>query len=345
MTTIRDVAALAGVSATTVSHVLNGTRHVEPATAARVRRAVDELGFRPNALAASMRGGPTRTVGLVIPDIANPFFANLARAIEDATFERGYSAILCNSDGDASKEARYIDILLRKKVDGLLLISAGLSSERLRDILRAAPPVVVIDRELEGLPVPQILVDNQQGGRLAGEYITSLGHRCIAVIAGADVLRPSARRLDGFREALAAAGVELRRDLIARGNFQAAGGRAAMLDLMARERGVTAVFAENDMMAIGALGAAQHAGIRVPADLTILGFDDISFSAAVTPELTTVAQPIEELAATATRLLFARLADRQAPPERIILPVSLVVRGSCAAAPSRREAAGRTAQR
>ena len=150
-----------------------------------------------------MRHGQTYTIGIVIPDVSNPFFADLARAIEDVTFAGGYSAIFCNSDGDEGKEARYLDVLLSKQVDGLLLISAGQSSERLRRVVETGPPMVIVDRELDDLGVSQVMVDNHEGGRLAGRYLVGLGHRRIGVIVGPDILRPSARRLDGFRAELA----------------------------------------------------------------------------------------------------------------------------------------------
>jgi LacI family transcriptional regulator len=329
MPTIRDVAALAGVSATTVSHVLNGTRRVEPATVDRVQAAIEQLNYRPNALAASMRGGSTRTVGIVVPDIANPFFADLGRAVEDATFERGYSAFLCNSDGDEAKEALYLDTLLRRQVDGVLLVSAGGSADQLRGILDNGPPVVIVDRELEGLAASQVMVDNQLGGRLAAEYLTDLGHQHIGVIAGPPSVRPSARRLDGLREALAEVGVEIPPERVVRSDYRSAGGKAAITELLTRDARITALFAENDLMAIGAMGAAQAAGLRVPEDLTIIGFDDIRFSEMVTPALTTVAQPVTEIATTAIELLFERLLDASAPPRQVVLPVSLIVRASC----------------
>ena len=177
MTTIRDVARRARVSTTTVSHVINGTRRVDAATAARVEAAIAELGYRPNALARSMRRGRTHTVGVVVPDIANPFFGDLARWLEDALFEAGYSAIICNSDGDPRKEARYLDVLLAKQVDGLLLIAASQPSERLRDLVESGPPTIVVDRELDDLPVSQVMVANHHGGWLAGQHLLELGHR------------------------------------------------------------------------------------------------------------------------------------------------------------------------
>jgi LacI family transcriptional regulator len=334
MTTIRDVAERAGVSTTTVSHVVNGTRKVDPDTAARVSAAIDELGYRPNALARSMRRGQTHTVGIVIPDIANPFFGDLARSLEDHMFEAGYSAIICNSDGDERKEVRYLDVLLSKKVDGLLLIAASQPSEGLRQLVESGPPTIVVDRELGDLPVSQVMVQNELGGYLAGRHLLELGHRDIGVIAGPGGLGTSARRLEGFERALHEAGVEIDKERIYRGDFRAASGRAAMDSWLLRGLPPTAVFAENDLMAVGALSSAHAADLDVPGDISVVGFDGIPFGADVTPPLTTVAQDTDDVAAAAVEMLFERLRDGDAEPRRIELPVSLVVRGS-SAPPSR----------
>jgi len=335
MTTIRDVAERAGVSTTTVSHVVNGTRKVDPATAARVSAAIDDLGYRPNALARSMRRGQTHTVGIVIPDIANPFFGDLARSLEDHMFDAGYSAIICNSDGDERKEVRYLDVLLSKKVDGLLLIAASQPSEGLRHLVESGPPTIVVDRELGDLPVSQVMVQNELGGYLAGRHLLELGHRDIGVIAGPGGLGTSARRLEGFERALDEAGVEIDEKRIYRGDFRAASGRAAMDSWLLRGVPPTAVFAENDLMAVGALSSAHAADLDVPGDISVVGFDGIPFGADVTPPLTTVAQDTDEVAAAAVEMLFERLRDGDAAPRLVELPVSLVVRGS-SAPPSRR---------
>ncbi len=264
MTTIRDVARRAGVSATTVSHVINRTRKVDAITAARVEAAIGEMGYRPNALARSMRRGRTHTVGVILPDIANPFFGDLGRWLEDALFEAGYSAIICNSDGDERKEVRYLDVLLSKKVDGLLLVAASQPSEQLRHLVDTGPPTIVVDRELDDLPVSQVMVANQHGGRLAGQHLVELGHRSVGVIAGPGGLGTSARRLDGFRSALAEAGIAIDAAHVERGDFRAAGGRSAMEALLALRPRPSAVFAENDLMALGALSAAHAAGLEDP---------------------------------------------------------------------------------
>jgi LacI family transcriptional regulator len=330
VTTIRDVARRAGVSTTTVSHVINRTRKVDAITAARVEAAIGELGYRPNALARSMRRGRTHTVGIILPDIANPFFGDLARWLEDALFEADYSAIICNSDGDERKESRYLDVLLSKKVDGLLLIAASQPSERLRHLVDSGPPTIVVDRELDDLPVSQVMVANQHGGYLAGRHLTELGHRAFGVIAGPGGLGTSARRLDGFRTALDDAGVAIDETQVERGDFRAAGGRSAMEALLSLRPRPSAVFAENDLMALGALSAAHAAGLEIPGDLSVVGFDGIAFGADVTPPLTTVVQSTSAIAATAVDLLLHQLGDGRATPRQVELPVALEVRGSSA---------------
>jgi LacI family transcriptional regulator len=331
MTTIRDVARHADVSTTTVSHVVNRTRNVEPATAARVEAAIEELGYRPNALARSMRRGQTHTVGIVIPDIANPFFGDLARTLEDAMFEAGYSAIICNSDGNQRKEARYLEVLLSKKVDGLLLIAASQPTDGMHDLVRSGPPMVIVDRELDDLEVSQVMVENHRGGYLAGRHLLELGHRDIGVIAGPGGLGTSAKRLDGFRHALTEAGADVDDSRIYRGDFRAASGRAAMDAWLESDSPPSAVFAENDLMAIGALGSAHAAGLDVPADLSVVGFDGVAFGADVTPPLTTVAQSINDVGSTAVELLLERLGNASLAPRQVELPVSLLVRGSSGA--------------
>ncbi len=227
MTTIRDVAARARVSVSTVSHVINSTRFVDPTTEDRVREAIEALGYRPNSLARSLRRRGTSTIGLLLPDNF-PFFADVAQAIEDAGFQQGYSVILCNADGSEAKEKAYIDVLLSKQVDGLLYISSGSPGEPLRAVLEAGVPVVVLDREVEGISVDHVLVDNEQGGYLAGKYLIELGHRRIGCIAGPTNVALSVKRLAGFQRALAEASVELPPEAVVHSKFQYESGVEAM---------------------------------------------------------------------------------------------------------------------
>src|ERR687894_586901 len=252
MANIRDVAKAAGVSISTVSRVVNQSVPVDPATSARVREAIAALNYRPNLLARSFRRRVTHTIGLLVPDNSNPFFAEVARTAEDAGFAEGYSVVLCNSDLSPEKQETYIDVLLANRVDGLILASSGLiptvdSHNAVGRILDAGAPCVLVDRDLGETPVDQVLVDNDQGGYLAGAHLIDLGHRRIACLVGPSDLTPSAGRIAGFRHALADAGLEGAAGGLVRGNGRPDGGAAAARQPL--ERGtvaagdVTALFA------------------------------------------------------------------------------------------------------
>ncbi len=331
MPTINDVAAHANVSASTVSHVINGTRFVEPETRERVRSAINALGYRPNSLARSLRRRQTSTIGLLVPDNSNAFFADVARTIEDAGFAQNYSVILCNSDLSEEKQARYIDVLLSKQVDGIILISSGNRLDPVRHILDAGVPLVVVDREVGDLPVDQVLVDNEQGGYLAGHYLVQLGHQQIGCIAGPNDITPSAARIAGFRRALIEAGVALPPQRIVRGNGRYENGEAAMRELLERNPRLTAVFAYNDLMAIGAMSTLRRAGVEVPEAMSVIGFDNILQASMVVPALTTIAQPITDLGGVSVRLLLDRIRHREGHASRVVLPTTLMERESCQA--------------
>ena len=338
MPTIREVADRAGVSISTVSRVVNQTVPVDPVTEERVREAIATLGYRPNLLARSFRRRVTHTIGLLVPDNSNPFFAEVARVIEDAGFAEGYNVILCNSDLSEAKESSYLDVLLAKRVDGLILISTGLvphasGIDVMDHIFEAGVPCVVVDRDLGELPVDQVLVDNHRGGYLAGQYLIGLGHRRFACVAGPSDVTPSAGRIAGFLRALAEAGVALVPDALMRANGRHDGGVSATEELLRRGVDFTAVFAFNDLMAIGVIGTLQRAGHRVPGDVSVIGFDDIPQAAALFPAVTTVAQPIAVMGRHSVRLLLDRIARRDAPCQRVVLSTTLVERESCGPAP------------
>lgn len=327
--TIRDVAAQAGVSVSTVSHVINRTRFVEPATEARVRSAIQALNYRPNTIARSLRRPGTGMIGLLVPDNTNPFFAEIARFIENVGFEQGYSVILCNSDGSSQKEATYIDVLLSKQVDGLLVISTTHHASFLGTIQAAHVPVIVVDRETAGWEVDQVFLDNRRGGYLAGDYLARLHHRRIGMILGPSAATPSALRSDGFRQALAEHAITLPVSAFVSGDFTYNSGVQAMNDLIQRQPDLTAVFAANDVMALGAIHALQRMGKRVPQDVSVIGFDNIPQAAAFFPALTTIAQPIEALAQACISRLFARIQHTESAPARIVLDPQLIERESC----------------
>jgi DNA-binding LacI/PurR family transcriptional regulator len=253
----------------------------------------------------------------------------VARAVEDAGFAEGYSVILCNSDGSEEKEVTYLNVLLSKQVDGLILMSLGSSLNALELALDADAPVIVVDRELDDERADQILINNEQGGYFAGQYLTKLGHRQIVCIGGPTTLALGIDRMNGFRRALEEAKVGLPAEAIAYGDFQYNSGEAAMETLLARDLRFTAVFAANDMMAFGAISVLHRAGRRVPDDISVIGFDDIPLSQGWLPSLTTVAQPTLDLGRLSIQALLARIRSPSKPRIRIILPTRLVERESC----------------
>jgi LacI family transcriptional regulator len=334
--TIRDVATRAGVSPTTVSHVINDTRPVSADLRSRVEAAMAELGFQPNALARSLRRKRTHTLGLIVPDSANPFFAEVGRGIEDTSFASGFSVILCNSDGDPTRELLYIDLLIQKQVDGVLLVPTGKQDELAATLRTRNIPVVVIDRDVPDAPIDRAHIDNSAGAYLATRHLLELGHRRIGYIGGPPHLSPVPYRSAGYRQALHEAGIPIDEELVVDGNFRDIGGYTGAQALLALADPPTAIFAGNDLMAIGALAAAREASIDVPHNLSIMGFDDIHLAGYINPPLTTIAQPKYELGVIAAQLLFERLAQPDLPPQRRLLQAVLVVRQStavCRAAP------------
>jgi len=331
MVTIRDVAARAGVSSTTVSHVINKTRPVSDDLRTRVEAAMAELGFQPNALARSLRRKRTHTLGMIVPDSANPFFAEVGRGIEDTSFASGYSIILCNSDGDRNRELLYLDLLVQKQVDGVLLVPTGDHAELAAHLRTRNIPVVVIDRDVSDAPIDRAYIDNVAGGCVATRHLLDLGHRRIGYIGGPPHLSPVPGRGAGYLRALEEVGIPIDDRLIVAGSFQDVGGYEGTQSLLALPDRPTAIFAGNDLMAIGALAAARDANIAVPAELSIVGFDDIHLAGYINPPLTTIAQPKYELGVIAAELLLARLSDPDLPPQRRLLQAHLVVRHSTAA--------------
>ena len=334
MATVQQVAERAGVSAATVSHVTNNTRFVSPELRARVHAAMDELDYRPNALARSLRRGETRTLGLIVPESSNPFFAEVAQAVELAAFDRGYSVILCNSEGSPTKERLHLDVLLTKQVDGVILMSTG-AEDALSQLVSGTIPIVIVDRDMPNMETDLVLADNRHGGYLATRHLIGLGHRRIGLISGPPGITLSEQRISGYMGALAEAGLAPDDTLLTHGDFHFESGRSGALILMNRPDPPTAVFACNDLMAIGVRRAAAEIGLQVPEDLSVVGFDDIQLASFTTPSLTTVAQPKAEMGRQAVRLLLGRMADRNAPAIRLVLLPDLVMRESSAARPSR----------
>ncbi len=327
--TIRDVARAASVSTSTVSHVINGTRYVSPETRQRVLQAMSELNYSPNRLARSLRNNRTLTLGVLLPNSANPFFAEVLLGIENVCFERGYNIIMGNASDDPQRELEYLQVWLSRQVDGILLISTGAYNDSLTLLASHETPVVMVDRTA-GIPtMDEILTANKQGGLLATRYLLERGHRRIGCITGPSYLTPSAERVEGYAEALRAAGVPLNEALIVTGDFLHASGYRACQHMLGLADPPTAIFACNDLMAVGALCAVHEAGLHVPDDVSVIGYDDIPLASYTVPRLTTIAQPAREIGQLAAERLIARLQQATAAPAHQQLPVRLVERDSC----------------
>jgi LacI family transcriptional regulator len=328
MATMKRVAARAKVSISTVSRVVNQSGYVASSVRENVLKAVKELGYQPSAIARGLRTSSTRSVGVLVPQLAQPFFGAIAIAAEKYLFAHGYRIFLCSSEEDSAKESAYIDMLLSQRVDGVILVSTGTSEPNAKRLLDAKIPMVLVDRDLPQVEVDRVLADNYRGAQDLVHYLTTLGHRRIGMI-GANV-----RRLSSFKEGIVQAGLEFDPKLevvIEKPSFEMAVGAARKL--LKRAHPPTVIMAENDLLAVGVLNGALRAGLHIPNELSITGFDDVPLAAYIFPELTTVAQPFDLMAERATQRLLSRILDPRMKPASEILPTRVVVRRSTGPVP------------
>ncbi len=332
MATTRDVARRAGVSASTVSHVLNATRFVSDDLRQRVRHAMDELGYEPNAVARSLKVNRSATVGLLISDISNPFFTELVRSVEDVAQANGYTVILCNTDENPANEETYLRELRARRVDGLLVTPTSGPHDYLGKLAHTRFPIVFLDRDAGSLPVPTVLLDNEAAAYAAVRHLLGLGHSRIEAVVGRPLISTTTERLEGYLRALGDADVAVDERLIVNGWSRIDGGAAATDTLMTLEERPTALFSGNNLMTIGALGALEAHGLVVPDDVALVGIDDFPWASVLRPQLTTVAQPTYELGSTAAELLLGLMRGTgQGHAQRVVLPGRLIVRESCGA--------------
>jgi DNA-binding LacI/PurR family transcriptional regulator len=312
--TIYDVARAAGVTAATVSVALSGKGVVHRETRARILRCAEELGYRPNLVARSLSTRRTQTIGLVIRNVGNPFYAEVALAVERRARESGYRVLFANTDGDDDLGRELLEDLVARQVDGIIAMPGGLPGDAVRAVAIGGLPIVAcMWEEQDATLSPAVDVDYMAGGRIAGEHLVGLGHRHIAVVADGKPGGPLNHhlRVTGFYHALAAAGVEQQGDALCLGDSSVASGRAATQILLARHVPPTAIFATNDLMAIGVLAEARARGVRVPQELSVAGFDDISLAECMNPSLTTMRIDKTELMAAATDLLLRAIDGEQ----------------------------------
>lgn len=335
--TMADVARRAGVSTATVSRALKKPRQVTEETRQRIQAAIRETGYVPNSLARNLRTQRSGTVMLVVRDIGNPFYLEIFRGVEAAARARGLSVLMANTENDADRERGYFDMVRQRSADGMILMTGKLPADYASGETGPLPPLVVALEYLPDSGLPTVQIDNVAASASAADHLIGLGHRRIAHIAGPLPEVMSADRLAGYRQAMSAAGLPVDDGLIARGDFTIEAGHAAALTLLARADRPTGITCANDEMAMGAISAARELALRVPEDVSVVGFDDIIFARHFSPPLTTVAQPRHAIGERAMELLAARL-DGEPPPEApIIMPTRVVPRASSAAAPSRVE--------
>jgi LacI family transcriptional regulator len=329
---MEDVARHAGVSKATVSRVLNNVAGaVSPATAARIQQAFEELGYVPDAVAASLKARRTKTVGLVLTDLGNPFFATVAAGIESTIQDAGFSLIVASSGNREDREASLVRVMLERRIDALLVATAAEHDLHLVAARHHGIQVVLVDSYPIGSEATFdcVMVDNVDGAARAVRHLIQLGHERIGVVAGRETDSSSVLRVEGARLALSEAGLELPPELVAEGDFSVTSGREAGLALLSREPRPTAVFSANNLMTVGVLTGTAELGLRIPDDVSLVGFDDMDWYPLSTPAITAVAQPAFEVGArSAERLLLRLRRTRQPRPEQILLPTELVVRQS-----------------
>ncbi|WP_409421652.1 substrate-binding domain-containing protein [Pseudaeromonas sp. ZJS20] len=332
MATIKDVAARAGVSISTVSHVLNHTRRVSEEATRNVLEAVSALNYAPNSVARSLKVNRTRTLGLLVTASTNPFFAEVVKGVEDYAFNQGYSLILCNTENQFERQRHYLRMLMEKRVDGLLVMCTDLD-EAIQELMRSYQHVPQVVMDWGGSSdFANVINDNARNGAyLAARYLLQMGHRHIACISGQLHKATTQLRLDGVRDALAELDLRLTDDLIFEGDYESQSGFDAMQQILALPQRPTAVFAFDDPMAMGALCAAHQAGIQVPEEISIMGYDDTELARFTCPPLTTINHPKAELGKTAVELLMARIRNKELATESLTVKPELVVRQSVAA--------------
>lgn len=327
MITIKEIAQLAGVSSATVSKVINGKdEYISETTRQRVLDIVEREGYIPNGIAKSLRMKNTKTIGLIMPDVMNLFFAELARGAEDAAEKKGYSVILCNTDNKGSKEERYIKILQEKKVDGIIMTAAENSAAK--SLERCNTPIVLVDRDIElDREIGRITVDNEKGAYMATKFLIEKGCSNIAYISSKLWSKPSAERLQGYKRALRENGMKFKEDITYYKNFRTETGYLGILNVIEKDKTIDGIFCGNDLIAIGAINALKEKGIRVPEDVKVVGFDNISICDFLSPPLTTVKQPIYEMGEEAIKMLIDIINNRSTSLNKVLNP-TLIKRGS-----------------
>ncbi len=322
------------MSAQTVSRVINNKAEVSPETRKRVLRIIEEMGYQTNALARGLATRETKTIGLVIPDIMNPYFTGITRGVEDAANQRGYNVILCNSDEKPEKEITYLRLLQSKQVDGIIVCSSRLEDERLSSSLSRSKRVVLVNREPVNTQMGSVMVDNQGGAAAAVSHLIDLGHARIGYLNGRPTSNSTNARLSGYKETLRRIGLAQDPELVVDDSPDINGGHRAAIRLLRLKKPPTAMLCFNDLMAVGALRACLSLGRAVPDQMSVVGLDGIQVSEVVTPPLTTIRVPQYDTGRQAMEALAKLLADESLTLPKVVVPTELVVRSSTGPCPN-----------
>ena len=331
--TSKDVAKRAGVSVATVSRVLNDSGNVSPDSRRKVLQVIEALDYHPSRAAQQLRAKRGRVLGLIISDIQNPFFTSVVRGIEDLAHEHGYSLVLCNSDENVEKERLYVNVMRGEAAAGVILAPVLEDSPHVRGLIEQHIPVVAIDRHLKDKSVDSICVDNVEAAREAVSTLLDMGHRRIGLIGVPLSITTGRERHAGYLRAYRDHRLKPLADWIRFGDTRETGGHDCAGELLQLDPPVTALFATNSLMALGALNRIHEMGLRIPDDVSIIGFDDVPWASLLRPALSNVSQPTYELGRTAVQLLLQRLEDPQRPVAHVVLKTKLILRDSVAPLP------------
>lgn len=326
--TIREVAALAGVSVATASRVLSGNPATSPQARARVASAAAELDFRPNAQARALRGARTNAIGLLVSDVRNPFFADLAHTVEQAAILHGYVTLLGNANERVDQQDRYLDTLISRRVDGIILAPVGAGSDSIRSLIAREIPTVFVDRTIDGMNLPSVTTDGTVGIRQAVEHLAAAGHTRIGYISGPQASSTGRDRFAAFTRSVAETGLSEDPALVYFGDYQAASGSAGVQTLMGLREPPTALLVADSLMAVGAIASLHELGVRLGVDLAMVAFDDIEWFALLNPALSVISHSVEDIGRTAVDLLLQVIAG--GAPASVVLPSELIVRASSA---------------
>lgn len=333
MSTLKEVAKEAGVSITTVSRVINGSNKVNGETRERVQKAMLQLDYQPNRVAQRLRtsGGRSKLLGLIIPDIQNQFYSNIVRGIEDVTYGHDYAVILCNSDENPNKERFYLEVLRSESVDGIILPPIHQFGEEIENLIDLGIPIVCVDRKLMRKNVDTVVIGNEKGGYDAVSHLVELGHKKIAILTSSLQFSSFAERQKGYERALKENGIEIDKRLIKEGDPRSLEtARSLTEELLDLDEPPTAIFATNNLMTLGVLEALNKHNLRIPEDISIVGFDDLPWAKAISPPLTAVKQPAYEMGKKAAELFFKRVEDPSIESVEVVLEAKLIIRESTA---------------